>query len=82
MNFGFFFDRLLVTPRHMIAYESGKIEWNKYQPEDTIQPAVNDRYKARAIFPLHNILKLEREKGMDLMDLRKHNVDLQDLARS
>lgn len=74
--------RLLVKPRHMIAYEAVTVKWNQYNPEETTEPAVDDRYSVRAIFPLHKILKLERESPMDLMELQKHNEELHVLARS
>lgn len=74
--------RLLIESRHMIAYEGSESAWNLYGPEETVQATIDDRYSIRAIFPVHNILKLEKENGINLTQMQKHNDELHELARS
>lgn len=73
---------LLKAKRHSIAYEPGEIAWNRYDSQETIKPKIDEIYDLRAIFPLHKILKLEKEDVFELLELKKHHEELNRLAQS
>lgn len=73
--------RLLGKPRKLIGIHREEHLWNTYDPCDVIVSHSEDIYGERAIFPLHNALKLYTEKSNNLSEqMQKHCQELHLLA--
>lgn len=70
--------KLLEKSRKSIAKQYAEhTEWGSTDEKDIIRKA--DIYKKRAIYPFHEIIKIEQPSREELEMLRKHNAELHNM---